>query len=143
MGLLSRVMEVERFVALAKSTMGDGGVDAVGVQVDHLVETMAKADLSLSEAVEVLEQVRMPTCPLSPSDVDRVVKAVNKKLSAGPSGQRLSDKRQSHSSFFNYMEKGDWVVLMDERAAVETRLEVVVNRAMSIGLLYCLVIEEL
>ena len=136
MSLLSRVMEVERFVALAKSAMGDGGVDAVGGQVEHIVETVAAADLPLSEAVEVLEQVRMSTCPLSPADVNRVVKAVNKKLAAGPSGQRLSDKRQLHSSFFNYMEKGDWLVLMDERAAVETRLEALVNRAMSIGLLY-------
>ena len=82
-----------------------------------------------------MEELRVPTCPLQKSDVDRILRALNTKLGAWPANAPPHIKRQTHKSFFNYLQKNEWAVLMDERAPVESRMEAIADRAMSIGLL--------
>ena len=136
MSLLSRVLELQRFALLAKTTMGDGGGAAILAQVDHLVACVPKMDVSLSDAIPVLEELRMPHCQLSASDVERVIKALNRKLSAGQKQKGTKASRQTHAFFHNYLTRDDWEVLLRENAPVESRLQIIASRALSIGLFH-------
>ena len=138
MSLLHSVMDIERFAVVAAQELGAPGAEATQRQVNHLVASMPKMTLTLAEATTVLERMQLPTCGLPQSSIQSLKLAIARSLSSVDCRNRPSGGHgicQMHLSFFNYRTKSDWSVLMNESAAVEARMWIVVQRALTINLL--------
>ena len=111
--------------------------DARAIQVEHFVSTIDKAPPSLADATTVLQELQHPSSPFSKPDIDLISAAINKSVSMDSSiGKRGCCASQTHLHMYNYMTKSDWEVLVDEKSPVESRIGIIVDRAMSIGLLF-------
>ena len=137
--MLARYHEIVRYAQVAQAP-GSGVdpravADVKTVHIESLVASIVSDPPPLAECTALLEELQKPSC-MSESDIALLTRAINSHLVKTPASKGSNGKLQSHLTFFNYMTKDDWAVLIDERSPVDARMAVVVRRAMSIGLMY-------
>ena len=138
--MLSRYLETCRYIEVVRA--GQGSDDSVAKataqrQVENLVSTIETSPPPpVAEAASLMEELQAPTCRLSMSHKEMSSQAVQKAMSAESRKRSPGAVLQTHMFMYNYLTKEDWETLVSETVHAHSRIELIVCRALSIGLYY-------
>ena len=127
------------FLAAARSSIAPSVWNTT--QANHSVQLQAAllniGAVDLSDAAIALEHIR--TCDCFGTDQQADIVATINRLASGPIhsaiAQRMQLKQQEHHYLHRYCSAGDWVVLRNPSTSMAIKIDTILSRCVSIGLL--------